>query len=293
MLDRAIARSSVYERWKIGQPYQNKSSTSLEVVALPTLSVSPAFVRQHQTFVEHRRYIIGQRMNVMSSGSMLAFVMAGLIHYFGRNVSIPGYDGSGIMPVVIFVFVLTIVITSIKMKKLDASYKTELIQTEGQITTVTRMLEATLSALKECEFVPESVDMSCLDVTPLGKDGFRVSMNNVDALVAKNLARALEEVMMPVINQPYVIPKYEYSVGDMEPDIYFKHYLAGELTPYISSYHPVPALLARSAKGRDAFERAWNEHVSPGSVTALESNPEDLNKYFGIGPSVAQRMLWK
>ncbi|MDX2105970.1 MAG: DEAD/DEAH box helicase family protein [Candidatus Melainabacteria bacterium] len=292
MLNRAIARDAVYKRWKIGQAYENKSKRSLEVVALPKLSISPPFVREHQTFIEHRRYIIGQRLNLVSSGTVTAAILAGLLFYFGRNATIPGYSGSGILPAVILVFVTMIVIVSLRLRSLDAHFRRDLIQVEGQITTATRILTATLEALKQCEFAPPYVDMSYLEVIALGEDGFRVSMQNVDPVAAKNIARSLEEVMMPVINQPYVIPKYEYSAGEMEPDEYFKHYLAGDLTPYISSYHPVPSLLARSAKGRDAFEKAWNEHVSPGSVVALESNPEDLNKYFGIGPSVAQRMLW-
>ncbi len=176
--------------------------------------------------------------------------------------------------------------------KMKEQISNKLLETEDQITTVTRVLEATLEALKESGFVPASVSMENLKVVALNKDSYRVQMENLDSLAAKNIARSLEEVMSPVINQPYVIAKYEYSTADIEPDEFLKLYLDQKLTPFISSYHPVPGLLARSQKGRDAFEKAWNTHVSPGSVTALENNPDELNKYFGIGPSVAQRMLW-
>ena len=47
---------------------------------------------------------------------------------------------------------------------------------------------------------------------------------------------------------------------------FFKQYLAGKAEPRIAGYHPVPSLLARSEKGREAFETAWNKYVSPGSI---------------------------
>jgi hypothetical protein len=48
-----------------------------------------------------------------------------------------------------------------------------------------------------------------------------------------------------------------------------------------------------SERGRIAFEQAWNKYVSPGFVIATKANPELVNKHFGIGPSLAQRLLWQ
>ena len=61
----------------------------------------------------------------------------------------------------------------------------------------------------------------------------------------------------------------------------------------MAAYHAVPALLARSEKGREAFQESWNKYVSPGFIVSTETKPELLNKYFGIGPSLAQRLLWE
>ena len=74
---------------------------------------------------------------------------------------------------------------------------------------------------------------------------------------------------------------------------FFKQYLAGKAEPRIAGYHPVPSLLARSEKGREAFETAWNKYVSPGSIISTESKPEVIDRYFALGPSLAQRVLWE
>lgn len=290
MLDRAIARNSVYKRWKIGEPYYNTPTPSLEIAAVPHLSISPPFVLQNQKYEEHRHQLIVQRSNNRMTWSVASFAIS-LATYAGIISS--GMPANAAIAPVIIILGLGFLVARISLSQLNKDQENKLLVSEDQMTVLKRMLDATLEALQECDFAPSSVSSEQIELTESGKNSYRVQMQNLDSLAAKNIARSLEEVMMPVISQPYVIPKYEYSAGDIEPDVYFKHYLEGKLTPYISSYHPVPALLARSAKGRDAFERAWNAHVSPGSVTALESNPEDLNKYFGIGPSVAQRMLWK
>jgi hypothetical protein len=74
---------------------------------------------------------------------------------------------------------------------------------------------------------------------------------------------------------------------------FFKSYVAGKAQPRIAAFHAVPSLLARSEKGREAFESAWNKYVSPGFIISTESKPEVLDRYFGRGPHLAQRVLWE
>ncbi len=290
MLNRALARDSVYKRWKIGEPYYNTAKISLEISSLPKLSVSPAFVFQHKkNYEEHRLELIRSRQDTLVKCSLASFTAAIATYAI---MTAQGIASAATLAPMLIIMGIGFLASKILAQKTTAKLKNSLLVKEDQTAILNRILTATLAALSQCGFAPESIDSSKIELISLGQNDYRVQMKDIDPVAAKNIARSLEEVMMPVINQPYVIPKYEYSAGDMEPEDYFKHYLAGDLTPYISSYHPVPSLLARSARGRETFEKAWNEHVSPGSVVTLESNPEGLNKYFGIGPSLAQRMLW-
>ncbi|MBX9668198.1 MAG: DEAD/DEAH box helicase family protein [Candidatus Obscuribacterales bacterium] len=74
---------------------------------------------------------------------------------------------------------------------------------------------------------------------------------------------------------------------------FFNAYMAGKVSPTLAGYHAVPSLLARSEKGREAFQDSWNKYVSPGEIIPTETNPDIINKYFGIGPSLAKRLLWE
>lgn len=87
--------------------------------------------------------------------------------------------------------------------------------------------------------------------------------------------------------------RFATEVAQDSEDRFFKAYLKGRAEPRIAAYYPVPSLLARSEKGRAAFEAAWNKYVSPGFIVATETKPELLNRYFGMGASLAQRMLWE
>ena len=44
----------------------------------------------------------------------------------------------------------------------------------------------------------------------------------------------------------------------------------------------MPKLLAKSEKGREAYQASWNKYVSPGFILAAEEKPEVINKYFGL-----------
>jgi hypothetical protein len=87
--------------------------------------------------------------------------------------------------------------------------------------------------------------------------------------------------------------RFVTAEAEESEDRFFKAYLKGRAEPRIAAYYPVPSLLARSEKGRAAFESAWNKYVSPGFIVATEDNPELLNRYFGMGASLAQRLLWE
>jgi superfamily II DNA or RNA helicase len=91
--------------------------------------------------------------------------------------------------------------------------------------------------------------------------------------------------------------KWELSSASQEDsdceERFFKAYLKGRAEPRIAAYYPVPSLLARSERGREAFQSAWNKYVSPGFIVATESKPELLNRYFGLGASLTQRLLWE
>jgi len=171
---------------------------------------------------------------------------------------------------------------------------TSLLQPSSQNLVLQAMANAVFSALKERKLLPEDTNQESITITLRSDRSFRVFLDHVEPRHAEIFVRSFQELLAPLTNQPYVIPKYEYDQGELtDRDAFLDVYMSGQAKPEIGSYHPVPKLLARSEKGRDAFERAWNQYVSPGFILATEQNPEVLQKYFGMGPSLSEKLLWE
>lgn len=155
---------------------------------------------------------------------------------------------------------------------------------------------AVLTALQIVKQIPATVSRDSLHVTMRSDGSYRLFLDDVEPKACKVFNHSLQEILAPISNQPYLVPKYEYPLASSAPEDdtrkFFRKYLAGRAEPRIGSYHAVPSLLARSQKGREVFEECWNKYVSPGFVVSTETKPELLNKYFGIGPSLSQRLLW-
>ncbi|MBX3075030.1 DEAD/DEAH box helicase family protein [Candidatus Obscuribacterales bacterium] len=107
----------------------------------------------------------------------------------------------------------------------------------------------------------------------------------------------LETETTATLTRPSQPPVSTSDSNDAKPtkaqEQFFNRYIDGQLKPTLAGYHAVPAVLAKSEKGRQAFQDSWNKYVSPGEIISTEANPDIINKYFGVGPSTAKRLLWE
>jgi hypothetical protein len=197
-----------------------------------------------------------------------------------------------VLPVIISAF-----LARAKYGALFEKRRAEMCKPNSQESSLVDIANSVMVALQQVKQLPAHLTKDQIHATIRSDGSYRVFLNEVDPQQSRNFNQSLKEVLAPLSNQPYLIAKYEFplaeAVAEEESARFFKKYVAGRAQPRISSYHAVPNLLARSEKGRMAFEEAWNKYVSPGFVTATETKPELLNKYFGLGPSLAQRLLWE
>jgi hypothetical protein len=286
MLNRALVRDKIYDLWKVGEPYGNKLLGCVEVTGMRPLALTPPNIRRDLTYKEH--------------GQMMRSSLNGLwVEYGSIGVALSGLVGAGLLHFGLPIFcalVPLLPLAALGRKKYTSLYKKlrdETLQPNSQESSLKDMSIALLSAMQQVKLLPKHIDKSSIKVTQRSDGSFRVFLDDVEPEHSEYFSKSLKELLAPVTNQPYLIPKYEFDFAEDDQDRFFKAYMKGKAQPKIAGYHPVPSLLARSEKGREAFQNCWNKYVSAGFVTPTESKPEVLKKYFGIGPSLAQRLLWE
>lgn len=98
---------------------------------------------------------------------------------------------------------------------------------------------------------------------------FRIALHSAEPKDMTLFASCLGELLAPVDDQRYIIPRYE----QIREDTWISRLLPEVLRPYaqrkrneIALYHPLPDRFGKSRKTADIFQRKWNLHVSPGEA---------------------------
>lgn len=307
MIDRALVRDQIYDLWKVGVPYHNKLLGCIEVSGLRKLALTPPNIRRNLDYKGHAALMRSSLNGLWLEYGGLGSAMCGLLALLLAHFSMP----------VFLAVVPMIPIMYLGRKKYVALFerlKSDTCRPNTRESSLMDMAICVLSALQQTKLLPRYIEKESLQVTVRSDGSYRIFLDDVEPEQSEYFAKSMRELLAPVTNQPYLIPKYEFYFPrddngqnkdaslELAPEshesyvsehAFFSAYLKGKAQPRISAYHPLPSLLARSEKGREAFEACWNKYVSPGCIQCTEEKPELLNKYFGIGPSLAQRLLWE
>lgn len=326
---RAIAREGIYDLWKVGQPYTNKTLGCVEIGRLRKLALTPPNLRHDISYKEHAKLLRANLNGVWLEYGSLGTAISALTCLLLAHFTLP------LMPALL-PLLGTVAMALKKRAALYERIKKEICRPNTQDSSLHDMGRTILSALQQTKLLPAHLKKDSIKITLRSDGSYRVFLDNVDLAQSQYFVKCFRELMEPVRRQPYLIPKYEFAfpsvqsnkknksiknaeseeiAGTAEPETplamkkgkkvlvtqenedseerFFSNYLKGRAEPRIAAYYPVPSLLARSEKGRDAFENAWNKYVSPGAIIATETQPELLNRYFGMGASLAQRLLWE
>lgn len=291
MTDRALVRDKIYDLWKVGQPYKNKSLGCVEIGHLKPIATTPPFIRQNLPYQQHAAELRQSLNAVFQHGALIGV---------GASVGTVLLLHAPLL-VALTSFLLFMSLAAKKYQSLYKQIESDMNKPSSQELAIRDIGTAVLEALKDRRLLRKSVTKESIKVSVRSDGSYRIFLDDVEPKQSAHFVQAVTQVLTPATNQPYVIPKYEYFVPALEnsaevsqsQDQFFKQYLQGKAEPRVAAYYPVPDLLARTEKGREAFEAAWNKYVSPGSVEATETKPELLDRYFKMAPSLAQRLLWE
>lgn len=297
MLKRALVRDQIYDLWKVGSPYHNRTLGCVELTSLRKLNLTPAYLRRNVNYKVHskemREALDGIYIEHGALGGLAALATFGGAAFLHAPVML------AILP-----FAAAMYLAFKRHRHLFASFQEQVCEPGTIESSLDDMAVALLSALKRMRQLPKYVKRESIRISQRSDGSYRIFLDDVEPGHSKIFTAAFKELMSPVSDQPYLIPKYEFALPYVEGDrqskdsqkrkrLFFKSYLRGSAQPRIATYHIVPKLLARSQKGRDAFQDAWNKYVSPGFIVETATKPEVTQKYFGMGPSLAERLLWE
>lgn len=333
MMQRSLLRERNYRLWKVGEPYANRTLGCIELSSLRPLALTPPHIRTNLKYKEHARELRAGFVGVWAEYSLLGAIGSTLVA-FGFSAQC----GSLLPYVASIPFIMMMALGRKKSIALFDKVRRDICRPNTQDSSLLDIAYAVLTALQKRKFLPKTVSKDDIKVTIRADGTYRVFLDNIESDQSHIFIGSFKEVMAPISNQPYLMPKYEYFIaggdevqientdaatteiiGQREERIMFRraqtvrqfalgkpksafeqkeqdfcrNYLQGKAKPRIACYHAVPSLLARSEKGREAFEASWNKYVSPGFIVATETKPELLDRHFGVGPSLAQRILWE
>ncbi len=144
------------------------------------------------------------------------------------------------------------------------------------------MAMATADALREAGLTSRGADAVRLEPQPDG--GYRARLGDVSAAESATFAAALEEVLSPLAQPRYLVPRLflPRPATRREARRLAWRRACGRPVEATVVYHAVPAVLGANKRLASAFGRSWNSRVSPGEMLYAAS-PE------GVGLLAAQR----
>ncbi|MEZ4533794.1 MAG: DEAD/DEAH box helicase family protein [Cyanobacteriota/Melainabacteria group bacterium] len=293
MLNRATRREEAYTLWKVGEPYRNQEIACVEIARVEERKFRPLQIAKASNYQEH---CVKTRKDLIK-GECYTYAA-----YFGMGAPISIFLSAIVhLPFVIAIapVLLTLYFATDFLRKQRIKLGHSLNRSLSQEESFKTMATALLDSLIERRFLPETIERSYIKVSRR-KDGFyRIFLDGDDCALEHSdlFMECYEEMLAPLSDQKWLMPRYELTLpDDLPPQKFLDLYISGKAEPKIVAYHAVPRILARSEAGRDAFEYAWNQHVSPGFLVDTEKQPEILSQYFGsnsnMSLNIAERLLW-
>lgn len=129
---------------------------------------------------------------------------------------------------------------------------------------------------------------------------YRIELAGVSTATSVQFTRALDELVSPIDEPRWFIPRYELAPLPDAPRARraaARAWLRGRAPANAVVYHPVPALFARPAKRLDVFAGHWRRWISPGTplATATPEGEGVLVTHRGLSPldaTTALRFAW-
>lgn len=246
MLRRAEQRETAYERWRIGEPYENAEAHTLRVrfgrpVGLPSgrLIGTP---NEPGAVLRFRRRL---------GPTLLAAVVLGVLG------GLAGSAGLGLLLALIVALAGAVWMT----RSLDGA-----VRRLGPSDALEDFALAVLEGLRSAGAVSPALGAAAVQVVSQSDGYYRCVLTGASEAESRLFSESLDELLAPLAAPRYIIPRYvarppRSTLDTLRLALLYGHGGRGGGSVV---YHAVPSYLAANKERVEGFRRAWNRYVSAG-----------------------------
>lgn len=323
MILRAHDRESIYKLWKVKDPYRNKVTNCIEVKPQDDgyIQLVPPHLKYSLSQKEFSRQVTHNQfyLSIETWLFCLAFVFVG--HFIFNNIMLTAAFS-------IVCILATEYYRKRRLNRFNRKYQGELFPDNSEISYLKSICHALLSAMKRRSLLSPSAHHGQILLNRRSGGSARIMLQTTIEEDNKVFLKTLKELLGAISNQKFIVARKALKLKEItcgtavDPTIseeqrllsnnstqpplppqksqssaydqqeVYNNYLNGTIRPEHINYHPVPQILAKSQKGREAFIDAWNKYVSPQELIEADKRPDLVAQNFGIGPTVQDREIW-
>jgi len=255
---RAVEREDVYELWKVGQSYENRTVACVELGRLRRFNLTPPFIRKSIGYDEHARLLRTNLNGVLFEYALLGFLCsalnAGLLSYISQPIALAS------LPII-----AAGMLSFRRYQKLYKRLRLENCRPNTQDSSLFDICRAVLSALKQAKILPAHISHDSICVSQRSDGSYRLFLEGLDETQSQQFVKCIKELFAPIRKQPYMVPKYEYAFPPSRVRIPRKPAEKAGLSAFANE------LLARL---RDLMKKEAVEIAAHSENTDEESNAE-------------------
>ncbi|MCX7772554.1 MAG: hypothetical protein N2376_05505, partial [Clostridia bacterium] len=186
--------------------------------------------------------------------------------------------------------------SSIKGTGKVAEYSRNQVLSINRLDFVKRLSMVLLNSLKESCLISRNLMDRQVCVSSQDGKAIRVFLDATPE-ESQLFSRCLDELMSPLMDQRYAIPRYESNRDQKGSWDVIKAGL-DPASAAIAAYHPVPDVLGANKEKAAIFQKYWNQLISRGEIIFLKSAEGEkilerygMNNSLGINKHVAN--FWR
>jgi superfamily II DNA or RNA helicase len=248
MMTRAAERDRAYERWGIGEPYDNIELHTVRVRSARSMGVPNRQILRGSAASE-------TRSSIRTRGAIVAV---------GTGIVTAGIVASGLDPVA---FLLPAGGGGIGALWAARPFKSAL-NALGPSDNLEDFAMAVMEGLRDTGDLPSDVSSDRLRIVAQDDGYYRCYLAGLSNEQSELFATALDELLAPLSAPRYIIPRFIAKPPRSTLDALLIGMRVRLRRRSGSSvvYHAIPEALARNRDRVAALERAWNRHVSAGQA---------------------------